>query len=254
MKALDAATPPTFEQYARAADTLDRIVATPLEESERSETSKKKQLRTWMLVPALAAAAAVLLVLAPWGRSSRAYATWTPVPVPLSADESGLVGPACRKQLSGSAYLDLDHARLVLAERRGEYVALLYRTENPDMAGFCLAHNVPGTNDVDEVKSGSAGGSGPAETTPAGRFTEGALASFPAASITNGAAGVGVTGLTIHTGGLTVEATVRDGRWVAWWPGQAIAKDEEGEWRDVPRTYDVLMNDGRVIKNAQPAS
>ncbi|MBM2615961.1 hypothetical protein JIG36_10375 [Actinoplanes sp. LDG1-06] len=247
LRSLDAATPPTFEQYERAAATLDRIVAT------RPDPPRRRPVRAWMLVPALAAAVAVLLLVVPWGRSGRAYATWTPTPVALSPAEIGVVGPACQGQLRQSPDLDLDRAELVLAERRGEYVALLYRHDNPGTVGFCLAHNLPGTDDVDDVKTG--GGSG-AESFDAaeGRFKDGALAVYPeGVTITEGAAGPDVAGLTIHTQGLTVRATVNKGHWVAWWPAAAVEKDGEGKWRDVPRTYDVRLNDGRTLIDVKPA-
>ncbi|MBL7257680.1 hypothetical protein [Paractinoplanes lichenicola] len=247
LRALDVATPPTFEQYERAAATLDRIVAT------RPDPPRRRPFKTWILVPALAATVAVLLLVVPWGQSGRAYATWTPIPAALSPAETGLVGPACQDEMRPYSQLDLDRAQLVLAERRGEYVAMLYRHDNPESSGFCLAHNRPGSDDVDDVKTGLAGGSGPAATASGREFTEGALASFPQASITEGAAGPDIAELTIHTGGLSVRATVHNGRWVAWWPGQAVKEDGNGQWRDVPRTYDLLLTDGRVVKDAQPA-
>ncbi|GAB2570609.1 hypothetical protein Aab01nite_05790 [Paractinoplanes abujensis] len=249
LRALDVATPPTAEQYERAAAGLDRIVATP------PDPPRRTPLRTWMLVPALTAAVAVLLLVVPWGSSGRAYATWTPVPVPLSSGEAALVGAACKDQMRIYKSFDLDRAELVLAERRGEFVAMVYRYDNPGSEAFCLAHNLPGTDDVDDVKTGASGSSAPFAKAPAGRFLEGALAVLPeGVSITEGAAGEGVAGLTVHTEGLTVQATVHDGRWVAWWPAKALVKDGDGKWRDVPRTYDVLLDDGRTVKNAQPAS
>ncbi|MCM4080286.1 hypothetical protein [Paractinoplanes hotanensis] len=249
LRALDIATAPTFEQYERAATTLDRIVATPPDPPRRFAGR-----RGWMLIPAVAAAVAVVLAVAPWGGDGRAYATWTAVPMPLTSAETGLVGAACQDDLRIYRALDLDRAELVLAERRGEYVAMVYRYDNPASEASCLARNLPGTDDVDEVKTTASGSSGPFEKAPAGRFMEGALSVFPeGVSITEGAAGPGVAGLTIHTEGISVQATVHNGRWVAWWPGRALVEDGNGKWRDVPRTYDVLLNDGRILRDARPA-
>ncbi|MCO8275880.1 hypothetical protein M1L60_35410 [Actinoplanes sp. TRM 88003] len=248
LRALDVATPPTFEQYERAAATLDRIVATP------PDPPRRVFFQRWMLVPALAAVVAVAVIVVPWGRSGRAYATWTPVPVPLSAAETDLVGAACRDDMRIYQYLDLNRADLVLAERRGEIAALVYRHDDPASIGFCLARNLPGSDDVDDVKTSYAGSSGSFGQAPRGAFTEGALTVDPDGfSITEGMAGPDVVGLTIRTEGLTVQASVRDGRWVAWWPGQALVEVGRGEWRDEPRSYDVLLNDGRTIPNARPA-
>ncbi|WP_250008848.1 hypothetical protein [Actinoplanes sp. M2I2] len=249
LRALDVAVPPTFEQYGRAAATLDRIVATP------PDPPRRRPAKGWLLVPALVVAVAAVLLVVPWGRSGRAYATWTPVPVALSPAETALIGPACTDQLGDLPYLDLNRAEVVLAERRGEVVAMLYRHDHPESVGFCLAHNRPGSDDVDDVKTGTAGSSGPFDPAPAGRFREGALSVYPeGVSITEGAAGPDVTGLTIRTGGLTVQATVSGGRWVAWWPGKALVPDGDGKWRDVPRTYDVQLRDGRTLQNVRPAS
>jgi hypothetical protein len=244
LRSLDAATPPTFEQYGRAADGLDRIVATPAPPARRRPGR-------WVLIPVAVAALAVALVVLPWGRGGgRAYATWTPVPVALTPAETDLVGSACKKEIRG--YMDLQQATLALAERRGEYVAMLYRTDKPDNSAFCLSHNLPGTDDVDDLSTAAGGGSGPAELAPPGTFTQGALADFGEASITDGAAGADVAALTVHAGEFTTQATVRGGRWVAWWPGPAIEWIGNGpETRDL-MTYDLTLKDGTVIPAAQP--
>lgn len=243
LRTLDAAVPPTFEQYERAAAVLDRIVATP---QPRSRRPRKK----WILVPVAALVLAAGLVAVPWGEDDgRAYATWTPIPVALTPAEIDLVGKACRKELRGDAITD--RANLALAERRGEYVAMLYRIDNPDTVATCRAHNLPGTDDVDDVNAGVAGGSGPRRPAPAGRFQDGALSDDGEVSITEGTVGPDVTGLTVHAGKLTVQASVSNGRWVAWWPGPAVEWIGRTRTRDL-MTYDLTLRDGTVVRDAKP--
>jgi hypothetical protein len=160
--------------------------------------------------------------------------------------------------LHGSS-LNPDRAKLVLAERRGEYVALLYRTEDPDVSGACLVRNPKGSTDVHDVEAGVGGSSGPALKAPARGYTQGAISQFGGtqkASITDGAVGDAVTGLTIHAGAFTVTASVQNGRYVAWWPGPAF---ESGPRKPSGKggpglilTYELSLADGTVIHNAQP--
>jgi hypothetical protein len=258
LRSLDAAGTMTAEQQQHAAATLERIVATApaAGSTHRGATAPVRRFRRrLLLIPAAAALTAAVIVLPGAEGGGRAYASWTPVPTALTATEVGVVAPACREQLRGGS-LDLERARLVLAERRGEYVALLYRTDDPDMSGSCLAHNLQGTDDVDDVNVGIGGGSGPALPAPARGFTQGAIAGYRDASITDGAAGADVAGVTIHAGDLAVQASVSNGRYVAWWPGSAFESDRnQPSGKDGARlilTYDLTLTDGTVVHDAQP--
>jgi hypothetical protein len=66
-----------------------------------------------------------------------------------------------------------------------------------------------------------------------------------------------VTGVTIHAGTLTVNASVQNGRYAAWWLGPAFQSgplEPSGEGGPKPiLTYDLTLTDGTVIHNAQPA-
>ncbi|MER7420214.1 hypothetical protein ABT346_26100 [Micromonospora peucetia] len=259
LRSLDAAGTPTAEQHQRAAATLERIVATaPAADPTHPGAAApvRRPRRRLLLIPVAAAAlTAAAVVLPGGGDGGRAYASWTPVPTALTTAEIDTVAPACRKRLRGGS-LDLERARLVLAERRGEHVALLYRTDDPDISGSCLARNLQGDDDVDDVDVGIGGSSGPALPAPARGFTQGAIADYRDASITDGAAGADVAGVTIHAGNLTVQASVSNGRYVAWWPGAALELDHdqpsgEGDARPII-TYDLTLTDGTVVHDAQP--
>lgn len=256
LRSLDAAHPPTAEQQQRALRALDNIVASAPGASGPAGPVRRSRRRLMLACGAAAAAAlaGAVGVLPGDVGGGRAYASWTPVPIPLTDAEVAMIGPECRDGLAGGL-LNLKQARLVLAERRGEYAMLLYRTDNPDMAGSCLAHNVPGSDDVEDVRSGVGGGSGPAQTAPPTGYTQGAIADFIDASVTDGAVGTDVTGVTIHARELSVQASVANGRFVAWWPGRAFHDTDQPSGEGGPElfiTYDLTLRDGTVLRDAQP--
>jgi hypothetical protein len=190
-----------------------------------------------------------------WG-GGPAYASWTATPQPVSGGELEAVESPCRSWLGGDS-IDLDAARLVLAERRGEFLILLYHADSPDVSGSCLVHNPVGSTEVDVVGAGVGGSSGPALKPPARSFTQGSIMQYSDdASLTDGAVGDAVIGVTIHAGPLTVAASVQNGRYAAWWPGRAFADlppapSGEGGSEEI-LTYDLTMADGTVVRDAQP--
>jgi hypothetical protein len=205
-----------------------------------------------LVLPTAAVTLAAGALLLPRGERI-AFTSWTPTPSPLTAQELALVAPPCRDRLDGDS-LDIGRAQLVLAERRGEFVALLYRTDDPDMAGSCVVRNRRGSTDVDEVSAGIGGGSGPTLRPGPRAYTQGAFHQTTDVTVTDGGVGSEVRGVTIHALGLSVEASVRNGRYVAWWPGKAFRDVATGDGVE-PRfevTYDLTLVDGTVIRNAAP--
>lgn len=149
---------------------------------------------------------------------------------------------------------------VALAERRGNFVAVLFHDNNPDLSGSCVAWNRPGSNQVDHVDTAIGGSSGPAWTPAAGRISQGMIADYggdPPASFSEGAVGRRVVGVTIHADRRTITATVKNGRYAAWWPGQAFSDgptEPSGQGGPAPiLTYDVRLSDGTVKKNVAPA-
>ena len=212
--------------------------------------------RRQVLLPA----AAVALILAAFvfqgGREggNAAYASWSAIPASVAGDDLEAASSACEDKLrqfaGGTTSIDPERAELVLAERRGDHVALLYRTDDPDISTTCFLRNAQGTTHVADLEIASGGSTGPALRAPATGFTQGAIAEFDGASITDGAVGDAVAGVTIHTSGLTVRATVENGRYAAWWPGSAF--DTGGRAPKLNLTYDLILEDGGVIPNAEP--
>jgi len=120
--------------------------------------------------------------------------------------------------------------------------------------------NRPGTSDIGDIAAAVGGGSGPAPIPTAGRIIPGGVSQFgyqPPASFTSGTVGTGVVGVTIHAGPQVITATVKNGRYVAWWPGKAFAdgpQQPSGQGGPaVILTYDVTLTDGTTKTNVSPA-
>jgi hypothetical protein len=259
LRSLDASVAAlTAAEQQRAEETLERIVATAPSTGAAGPAPARRSRRRLVLV-----AAAAIMLIAGWAvvqgnrGGDAAYASWTATPAPVASSELDAAGSACRDKLHGFA-IDADRAKLVLAERRGDYLALLYRTDNPDMSGACLVHNRQGSTDFGDVDMGVGvgGSSGPALKAPARSYTQGGVFVSHGASITDGAVGDAVTGVTIHAGAFRVRASVKSGRYVAWWPGPAFEngpRKPSGEGGPkLILSYDVTLADGTVIRNAQP--
>jgi hypothetical protein len=269
LRSLDAAaTSLTADEQERAEATLERIVAADPKAEVPQPTTLAPARRGWRRMVLVSATALALIVGAVVvqgiGGDKAAYASWVATPEPVTEDSLDAVASACKRQVD-SYFTEWgnhpDKAKLVLAERRGEHVALLYRTENPDTSASCLARNPEGSSRVTNIETGSGGSSGPAEKAPPKGFTEGAIGESPVGnqifSITDGAVGDEVKGVTIHAGAFTVEATVQNGRYAAWWPGPAFESgppEPSGYGGPEPIiTYDLTLEDGTVIRDAQPA-
>lgn len=246
----------TDDQRVRAAATLERIVLT----SPSTEPTRRPRRR---LALAGAAASALVvgsvLVVQSIGEGQPAYASWTATPSAVSSHDLDAVATACRQELSGSS-LDTGRAKITLAERRGDHVALLLRTDNPDISAACLVHNPAGSGDADQVRTAVGGSSGPSMKAPARSFTLGNISEFDGthgASVTDGAVGDQVSAMVIHAGTITVHASVQHGRYAAWWPGRAFPAGPYGpSGKGGPEpimTYDLTLVDGSVIHNAKPS-
>lgn len=273
LRSLDAAAESlTADEQERAKATLERIVAAEPTTATPRSTAPAPVRRAWRRLGIISATAGAIVlalivgsvVVQGIGGDNEAYASWTGAPEPVSGDSLDAVTSACKHQVD-SYFTDWgnhpDKAKLVLAERRGDHVALLYRTENPDTSVSCLARNLEGSTRVGDIETAAGGSSGPSENAPPRGFTEGAtgggeVGGKPGFSITDGAVGDEVTGVTIHAGTFTVEATVQNGRYAAWWPGPAFeGGPPEPSGQGGPGsilTYDLTLTDGTVIRDAQP--
>lgn len=266
LDAADSALDPS--QRLRADAMLERIIAAPVTPVYAPVGARRQQRfsRKVIWVPVVAVAVAVGSIVIPPGRggSATAYASWTSTPSAVAARDLEAVTQACRDQIAelGDHGPRFDAATIpvAIAERRGDFVAVLLQLDNPDYSVSCVATNRPGSGDVDDLSIAAGGSDGPAPIPPAGRITQGGTSQFgdqPGASFTSGSAGAGVVGVTIHSGPQVITATVKNGRYVAWWPGKAFADgphQPSGQGGPaVILTYDVTLSDGTTKTNVSPA-
>lgn len=250
------------DDRAHAAALLERVISTPPESAR--PTKRRLPGRKLALVPvgaAVAVAAAVFAFNGPGGTTT-AYASWTPSPSTIDGRDLTAVVDACRAQFErGGGPVDFRGIPVVLSERRGDYVAVLFAQNNPQRSADCLAHNVAGSGRADQVGSASGGSSGPAYVPPATRITQGGFAQMgdkQVASFTDGQVGADVVAVTIHAGATTVAATVEDGHYVAWWPGASLSDTPppaSGPGDLSPDlTYDVTLADGTILTDVTPVT
>jgi len=267
LDAADAALDPS--QRLRADAMLERIIAAPVIPDYAPVGARRQQRfsRKLIWVPVVAAAVAVGSIVIPPGRgggSATAYASWTATPSAVAAGDLETVTQACRGQIAEltahGPKIDAATIPVAIAERRGDFVAVLLQLENPDYSVSCVATNRPGSSDVDDLHAAAGGSDGPAPIPPAGRITQGGVSQMgdqPPASFTNGSAGAGVVGVRIHSGTQVITATVKNGRYVAWWPGKAFADGpHQPSGKGGPAvilTYDVTLTDGTTKTNVSPA-
>lgn len=262
LRRLDPAPPLDGPQRVRADAARHRILTSdPAAPVAVEPPGRRRPAARWVAIPAAAAALAALGWVLPGqlGGAHPAYASWTASPGSLSPADRAVADSACRDQLRMSS------PEPVVAERRGAWVALLYT--GGDLVGACLAHVTPGAGEAGHVTSGAASGSDVAyDDGVADGHTEGAFFQFggttedgrevPTVSFTEGRVGAEVDGLTLTTpDGTEVEATITDGRYVAWWPGPAFTDGPDGDGGPTPGVTYLLRTEGEEtrIEVAVPA-
>ena len=143
-------------------------------------------------------------------------------------------------------------ARTVVAEKRGKYTFLSMVTDDGSstqcffddgdlshpvgMTGSGVTATSPPPRELapDEIEMNGQGMSGG----PEGSY-----------AFTDGRAGADVTGVTIHSGGTTVQATVSNGHYAAWWPAELPENPNAVE----PRiSFEVTLADGTVKEPTMP--
>lgn len=275
LRTLDAAdTGLTPAQRAHADAVLERILAADPSAAIGDERTWSPGPRPWwrrrlVLLPTAAAALAAGFVFAPGlGGAAPAYASWTATPTAAADSDVAQVTAACRDRLAelgrsggNAAVVDPAGARVLVAERRGDWVAVLFRGEGPSgqMSASCIARDPVGSDAApQDVQLGVAGSGGQATTPGPGTLLEGSISQLgdPPLSFTDGAVGPDVVGVRIHAGDKVVTATVKDGRYVAWWPGRAfedapLPPSGQGGPRDL-LSYDLTLADGTVVPGAVP--
>ena len=251
-------------QRERRDRTLERILATgtppqvlaPPRTAPRPTARRRRLGARLVLLPVAAASVGVAAVALPFfDPGQAAFASWSTVPSAVAAGDLAVVDPVCRVFREDTVDGRTVPYRLAATERRGDLVGLLYRSEDPDLSSVCVAGQAPGSRWVTSVQTGTGGSSGPAYPAAPGGVTEGAIAQFEEISVTDGAVGEGVVGVTVRAGDLEVEATVSEGRYYAWWPGPALSDGGGPDGPGGPTSliaYDVRLSDGTVRYDVEP--
>ncbi|HEY2318051.1 MAG TPA: hypothetical protein VGH67_07120 [Solirubrobacteraceae bacterium] len=216
---------------ARAGELPDGAVRRVRSRDYRPRTRDlRPPVAAGVVVTAAAAAAAILLVdLGP--STSEAFAGWTPSPTRAPAAQvTGAKGDCASrlddfstrsaKAMKAAGIKNLPTIREmtpVLIDTRGPFTFVIYSGAN-GANGTCISGP-----EFTSLSTRSAGG---APAPPAGKvvafFQAHTAHGADAYSFVEGHAGAGVTAATLLlSDGSKVQATVRDGWLLAWWPGSA---------------------------------
>jgi hypothetical protein len=290
LRALDAARTGTPADPARADAALASILASdPSLPATVTTPSRRPALRWAAAAAGIAAVGTAALALSTAGAPA-AYATWTATPSTVLDADVAKVAQACRAQvgtIGGSHGEELpadvppmtsvsaDDLDVRLADRRGDWVFVSLTTTTSDGYSWdaaCIAELPAGSSGAPKHLSSVASGGGGLPAPTGQGFTQGSMAEFGAtsglldtllgqrdepASTTNGLVGPEVVGVRIHAGDVSVDASLKDGTYAAWWPGHVIDPDKplppSGEGGPEPiLTYDLTLKDGTVITDAKP--
>lgn len=154
----------------------------------------------------IAAAAGVIVALG--SGAAPAFAGWKSTPTVPAPGQLAQAAQECGQNLGNP----------VLTDSRGPYTAAIY--DNGDTSDVCLSGN--GVSLSSESTSVST------DSVPAGQIQSGGGGQRDAVgnalTLADGRIGAGVTAVTLElSDGSTVQATVSDGWYMAWWPGNVTA-------------------------------
>ncbi|MFD6135685.1 hypothetical protein [Isoptericola sp. NPDC060257] len=201
----------------------------------RRATPIRRRARPAVLAGAAAAAVVAVAGVATvwWPGSQAAYASWTAVPTAVPPGEVGADAQACgtvaHRIAEGDDGPQVEDVPIspVLAEQRGDYTYVLLTGDGA--TGECLV-TTQASGATDVVAGDAVLGSEPAEPGPRDVTTaQAGTASWSEGDTGDGAltsaygrAGADVVSFALTTtSGERVEATVQDGWWAVWAPGEA---------------------------------
>ncbi|PWJ49030.1 hypothetical protein SAMN06264364_12721 [Quadrisphaera granulorum] len=241
LRSLDAAPAVTLDDVARvrAAAALEQTLIIGRFPDERASLRRDplvpRRRRTGMRVAMLGAAAAAVAVgigvTQVLGGGTTAYAdSWEPVPVPASAADIAAAQTACADSASHMGGIKISALLPQLAERRGDLVLLVMDDGTAEPVSLtCMVALPPGEDRAHWIAASGGGGGprpAPGEILPGGEFEQ--ATPGDELSVVDGDVGDGVTAVTVHTEeGLTVQATVQNGHFAAWWPGRLMRMTSE---------------------------
>lgn len=201
----------------RARSTFVRIVGTDPTVAGAGLTGRRR--RGWYVAAAAAAAAGALLFVPIPGVSGAAYAGWVATARPATPAEQQSQGTACVNLHSGPGAGAMNHHFTVsLVEVRSDYAYTVLAGDD-GFEATCLTRTSPGP-------AAGFGFSAPLTQQPRPRgivtnsVREGELEPGHTQYEVTGKVGADVAALTIQAPGVDVHATVTNGRFAAWWPGE----------------------------------
>jgi len=168
----------------------------------------------WGLVVAVSAAA--LLIASPLGSPPSAFATWSETPTPLSSRDTAVIASRCAMSIP-------DMPPMTLVDARGDVAFSMFVGEGKVGACTVIRHNGSWAK--------ATAGSGLADITRRQPVLNGTMAlqlegnsdlnnvgdRAQAASVWGWVAPA-VASVVVRADGHTLQATVRDGAFAAWWP------------------------------------
>jgi hypothetical protein len=171
-----------------------------------------RRLPAFGALAATGTAAAVAALVALGSSAAPAFAGWQSTPTTPARGQLAQAAQTCGRDLGSP----------VLTDSRGPYTASIYA--NPTTSDVCLNGNGISMSGVDT--SAAPVTVGPGQIQLAGRGMRDSAGD--ALTLVDGRIGAGVTAVTIErSDGSSVQATVANGWYLAWWPGTATAKNAE---------------------------
>ncbi|MGC0249432.1 hypothetical protein [Pseudactinotalea sp. Z1748] len=228
LRSLDAADARVDATGPRALADLRAIVASDPTVAGRPEPARwsRSTRRVLLAGGAAAALATALVTMPPMTGGDEAFATWTPVPAEVAAEQRPAAAQECRRNLAdgaGDDYADpLADAHVAIAESRGVWTTVMLA--GPDgFSALCITDDSAGI-----FRDGMIGSIGfPTGYTDVGERELFATdlgvghMSGQRLSMAAGHAGVEVTGVAYRSNDHgEVAATVSRGRFALWLPGE----------------------------------
>lgn len=237
--------PRRYESTLARVLTVDRAGATTAYAG--TTRPRRRGRRRLIAIPAglLAAVAAVATVVG----GQPAYADWTPVPTPLSANDAAEASRSCLAHQGEPVESATD---VLIADRRGPWIYVLVQTSAQQETSCVMPEALVGTAPSSTDRRMYAGGSGEALVDPvAARQVDVAIRSASSTDeglfmLIEGRVGSEVAGVTVLTPtGKRVTASVHQGRFAAWWPAGKNSP-RNPELTGAP-SLQVTMTDGTVV-------
>ncbi|MGQ2913038.1 hypothetical protein [Aeromicrobium sp.] len=266
LRDLDPATAAlTEEETRRGSAARERIMTAPVSDAAGIEVPRRRRQGGRALVAAAAAAAAAVAVPMVLGGGS-AFASWSAVPEPLTPSASAIASDACRSAMG----VNSDGLQTVMGERRGGWTFVLLQGAGGEAACLMPQKLIDSDSGASRADGffGSYDPDPPAAPTPAsdaivesesmagsvslpGRLSLGTVDGWFV--WVRGYVGRDVVAVTVDPPvGPDVEASVKDGRFSAWWPaGNAEGNDagSGGAW-----AFTVTLADGTVQQTSSEPS